>query len=55
MKNIILFPIGITCFLIYIVLDLYTETHDFIIGLFLGLSIGINLVAVYQAFNQKKT
>lgn len=47
MKHQFLLPIGMLCLACYFILDRYTETPDFILGLFVGLSIALNLVGIY--------
>jgi len=47
MKNKLLIPIGILCLVMYFILDYYTETPEFILGLFVGISIALNLVGVF--------
>lgn len=47
MKTKLILPIGMLCLALYFILDRYTETADFILGLFLGLSIALNLYGVF--------
>ncbi len=48
MKNRLIIPIGMLCLALYFILDRYTQTSDFVLGLFVGASIGLNLVGVFM-------
>ena len=47
MKNKLTIQIGMLCLVLYFLLDTYTETPDFFLGLLIGLSIASNLVGVF--------
>ncbi|WP_430812378.1 MULTISPECIES: hypothetical protein [unclassified Carboxylicivirga] len=47
LKSRLIISLGMLCLALYFVLDHYTNTPDFFLGLFVGLSVGLNLVGVF--------
>lgn len=48
MRNKLFMPIGMLCLAMCFLLERYTQTSDFLLGLLVGLSIGLNLVGAFQ-------
>lgn len=54
MSNRYLIPIGVLCLAAYLLLERYTETPDFALGILVGLSICFNLFGIIRSSPMKK-
>ena len=48
MKKKLIMSTGMLCLALYFILHRFTETPDFILGLLIGLSVGLNLAGVFM-------
>jgi len=47
LNNKLITTSGALCLALYFILDRYTETPDFVLGIFIGVSIGLSLAGAF--------
>lgn len=54
MNNKYLIPIGGICLVAYLLLERYTDTTDFVLGMLVGLSICFSMIGIIRNSPRKK-